>query len=180
MGRDHSRCDIGTCGIITILPLTLPWREAEGVLPSATRLATSRVVAGSSRGQVSRSVLSRGTGSRVPLGTVVTWFLQDIHCRILIAVQYHATAMTDMCSNTERLLNHSATVGAFLAGIVRWHGDDGDSMQEPIAGEPLQEDPPSCIMDGFSQLAITDHILDLKVFIGNQVVRRDKRVCHLS
>src|SRR5260370_15734818 len=47
-----------------------PLAKAEGVLPSATRLATS-LFGGRSRGQVSRSVLrDMSTGSRVPLGTV--------------------------------------------------------------------------------------------------------------
>src|SRR5260370_4491524 len=53
-------------------------------------------------------------------------------------------------------------------------------MQEPIAGKPLQKDSPSCIMDRLGKLTVTDHILDLKVFIGNQVARRDERVCLLS
>jgi hypothetical protein len=53
-------------------------------------------------------------------------------------------------------------------------------MQEPIALDPLQEDPPSCVMDRFGKLAVLDHILELSVFIGNQVARRDQRVCHLS
>src|SRR5260370_28533913 len=35
-------------------------------------------------------------------------------------------------------------------------------------------------MDRFGKLAISDHVLNLKVFVGNQVVRRDKRVCLLS
>jgi len=35
-------------------------------------------------------------------------------------------------------------------------------------------------MDRLGKLAISDHILDLKVFIGNQVARRDERVCLLS
>ena len=35
-------------------------------------------------------------------------------------------------------------------------------------------------MDALCQVMITNHIADLKVFIGNQVVRRDKRVCLLS
>jgi hypothetical protein len=32
-------------------------------------------------------------------------------------------------------------------------------------------------MDRFGQFAVADHVADLKVFIGNQVVRRDQRVC---
>ena len=98
----------------------------------------------------------------------------------MITIQNHATPSANMRPNAERLVNNRVAIGTFLAGVVRWHGDDGDSMQEPIAGKPLQEDPPSGIMDGFSKLAVTDHVLDLKVFIGNQVARRDERVCLLS
>ncbi len=47
-----------------------PLAKAEGILPSAIRLATSPF-GGRSRGQVSRSVLrDMPTGFRVPLGTV--------------------------------------------------------------------------------------------------------------
>src|SRR5581483_5645673 len=46
--------------------------------------------------------------------------------------------------------------------------------------DPLEENSPSCIMNRFSQFAVAYHIPDLKVFIGNQVARRDIRVCRLS
>jgi len=82
-----------------------------------------------------------------------------------------------MRPNAERLLNNRVAIRTFLAGIVRWYGDDRDLMQEPIAGKPLQENPPSGIMDRLGKLAVADHVLDLKVFIGNQVARRDERVC---
>src|SRR5437588_472841 len=52
-----------------------------GVLPSTSPLATPPFDGGSSRGSLSRSVSSRGTGSRVPLGTVLISrksFMQDI------------------------------------------------------------------------------------------------------
>ena len=50
--------------------LTLPMAKARGVLPSTTRLTTSPF-GGSSRGQVSRSVLQvLLAGSRMPYGTV--------------------------------------------------------------------------------------------------------------
>ena len=68
----------------------------------------------------------------------------------------------------------------FLAGVLRWDGDDLDPMHSGIALEPLEEYPPTCIMDRLGQLAVAYHVLDLKVFIGNQVVRRDIRVCHLA
>src|SRR5260370_36962775 len=98
----------------------------------------------------------------------------------MIAIQNHTATSTDMRPNAERLVHDRVAVRAFLARIVRWYSNDGESMQDPIAGKPLQEDPPTCIVDRFGKLAVTDHILDLKVFIGNQVARRDERVCLFS
>ncbi len=60
---------------------------------------------------------------------------------------------------------------------MRWHRDNGDSMQQPIVVEPAHEDPPTSIMDTLGQVPVADHVADLKVLIGNQVVRRDQRVC---
>src|SRR5947209_4053309 len=98
----------------------------------------------------------------------------------MITIQNHTTPSTDVRPNAERFLDDRSTVRAFLAGIVRWHGDDGVIMQEAVALHPLDENPPSCIMDRFGKLTISDHVLNLKVFIGNQVARRDERVCLLS
>jgi len=95
----------------------------------------------------------------------------------VIAIENHTTPSTNMGPNAKRLVYNRVAIRTFLAGIVRWHSDDGDSMQEPIAGNPLQEHPPSGIMDRLGKLAISDHVLNLKVFIGNQVARRDERVC---
>src|SRR5947207_1625765 len=53
-------------------------------------------------------------------------------------------------------------------------------MQQAIVVEPVKEDTPSCIMDRFSEMAISDHIVYLEMLIGNQVVRRDERVCLLT
>jgi hypothetical protein len=85
--------------------------------------------------------------------------------------------MADVRPNRERLFDDGATVGAFLTGIVRWNCDDEGIMQERVSGNPLQEYSPTSIMDRFGEFAITDHIADLEVLIGNQVVRRDQRVC---
>src|SRR5437588_6425166 len=154
-----------------------------GVLPSTSPLATSPFDGGSSRGSLSRSVSSRGTGSRVSLGTVLinrSGFLQDIQCRIVVAIENHTTTMADVRPDAERLLHDRPAVRAFLAGEMGWDCNHRDIMQEPITGKPLQEDPPTGIMDRFGKFAVTDHIADLKVFIGNQVARRDQRVCLLA
>src|SRR5260370_11530404 len=130
---------------------------------------------------MSRSVLrDQLVGSRVPLGTVLIrrkGFMQNVESSVMIAVQNHATAMTDMCPNAERFLHDGATLAAFLTGVVGWHSDDGDIMQEPIAGKPLQKYSPSGVMNALCQFAVADDIADLKGLIGNQVARRDQRGC---
>ena len=81
---------------------------------------------------MSRSVLRDGlAGSRVPLGTVLIrrkGFMQNVQGRIMIPVQYHATAMADVCPNAEAFLDDGATLTAFLTGIVRWDCNHGDVM----------------------------------------------------
>src|SRR5260370_14227841 len=126
---------------------------------------------------MSRSVLrDQLVGSGVPFGTVLIrrkGFMQNVESRIMIAIQNHATAMTDMCPNAERFVHDGATLAAFLTGVVRRHSDDGDIMQEPIAGKPLKKYPPTSIMNALCQLAVANHIANLKDLICNQVVRRD-------
>src|SRR5260370_41852304 len=98
----------------------------------------------------------------------------------MITIQNDTTPSTNVRPNAKRLVHDGVTIGAFLTGVVRWYGNDGDIMQEPIAGKPLQKDSPSCIMDRLIKLTVTAHILDLMVFIGNQVARHIERVCLLS
>src|SRR5260370_16792208 len=87
------------------------------------------------------------------------------------------TTMTDMRPNAERFLHHGAAVGAFLTGVVRWYCNDRDVMQAAVVGKPVQEDSPASVINAFCQFAVVYHVADLKVLIGNQVVRRDQRVC---
>src|SRR5438034_963535 len=53
-------------------------------------------------------------------------------------------------------------------------------MHSAIVFQPADKRSPSCIMDRFSKFPIAYHIADLKVFIGDQIVRSDVRVCRLS
>ncbi len=85
--------------------------------------------------------------------------------------------MTDMRPHAQRFLHHGATVGALLTGVVRWYCNDRDVMQEAVVSKPVQEDAPANVMNAFCQFAVVYHVADLKVLIGNQVVRRDQRVC---
>ncbi len=98
----------------------------------------------------------------------------------MIAIQDYTATSANMRANGQGLLDHGSACTAFLAGVLRWDGDHIDLMQSTIAPNPLEEYPPTCIMDRLSQLAVAYHVLDLKVFIGNQVVRRDVRVCHFA
>ncbi len=49
-------------------------------------------------------------------------------------------------------------------------------MHHGIRLHPAEELSPGCIMDTLGKLVVLDHVAYLKVFIGNQVVRRDERV----
>ena len=106
--------------------------------------------------------------------------MQDVECRVVIAIEHDPAFGADVCPNRQRFLDDRATFRTLLTGVVGWDGDHSDLMQGTVALNPLEEDPPTCIMDRFSQLAIANHIPDLKVFIGKQVARRDIRVCHFA
>src|SRR5713101_10146755 len=82
-----------------------------------------------------------------------------------------------MRAHTQRLFHDGVALRALLAGEMGWDSQDLDSMHPAIVGKPVQEYPPASIMNAFCQSAVTDHVADLKVLIGNQVVRRDQRVC---
>lgn len=106
--------------------------------------------------------------------------MQDVERGVMIAVQDYPATSTNMCSNTERFFDNRAAVGTFLGGPMRRNCNHRNVVQVCIAFDPLEKDSPSCIMDRFGKFAVTDHVSDLKVFIGNQVARRDIRVCRLS
>jgi len=98
----------------------------------------------------------------------------------MISIQDHATARTYVCANTKSLFDQCSTCATALAGVLWCHCNHRDIVQEGIVVKPSEEISPSCIMDRFGELMISDHIADLKLFIGNQVARRDQRVCLLS
>ncbi len=81
-----------------------------------------------------------------------------------------------MCPGGERFLDALPTARAVLARILWWDGDDGHIMHDAIGFDPVQKLAPCGIMDALGKLVVLDQVADLKVFIGNQVVRRDKRV----
>ncbi len=97
----------------------------------------------------------------------------------MVTIQNHATAMTDVGAHTQRLLDHRAALGALLTGELRSHGNDGNIMHRSIGFHPCDELPPARIMNALSQVMVLDQVPYLQVFIGNQIVRCDQRVCRL-
>src|SRR6266516_1542421 len=85
------------------------------VLPSSSPLARSPF-GWTSRGSLSRSVFRRTGWFPVPQGTC---FCQDVESRIVVSVQHHATACTDVGPHAQRLLDHSSTCATVLAGELR-------------------------------------------------------------
>ena len=84
-----------------------------------------------------------------------------------------------MRAHTQRLFHDGVALRALLAGEMGWDSQDLDSMHPAIVGKPVQEYPPASVMNAFCQFAVADHVADLNVLKGNQVVRRDQRACQL-
>ena len=98
----------------------------------------------------------------------------------MITIEYNPTASTNMRPNAKRFFDDRATVGTFLAAEMWGDCNYRDIVSSPVVVQPADEGSPSCIMDRFGEFAVAYHIPDLKVFIGNQVARRDILACHLS
>jgi len=114
-------------------------------------------------------------GSPVPQGTGECQG-PDVDSGILISIQDKPTLGTHMCPGRERFLHSFPTARAILAGILWGNCYHFYPMHHGIGLHPAEELSPGCIMDTLSQLVVLDHVPYLKVFVGNQVVRRDKRV----
>ncbi len=76
----------------------------------------------------------------------------------------------------EGFLDALSTARTVLTGVLWRNGDHLYSMHHAVGLHPVEELPPCCVMDTLGKLMILDQVADLKLFIGNQVVRRDKRV----
>src|SRR5690242_5655610 len=98
----------------------------------------------------------------------------------MITIKNDTTISTDVCTNRKRLLHCCSTCRTVLAGEMGRDCNHMDVVHITIVLQPTDERSPSCIMDRFSEFAVAYHVPDLKVFIGNQVVRSDIRVCRLS
>ena len=72
---------------------------------------------------------------------------------------------------------HAATILTRESWLNRYNGN---VMDMSIVGEPRQETAPGGITDALCQLPILNQVAYLEVFIGNQIVRCDERVCRLA
>ncbi len=88
--------------------------------------------------------------------------------------------MTHMRPHTQALPDSHATRTTILTREVWGDGNGGKSMEGCVVGGPAQEHAPCGITDALGKMVVLDHIRDLEVFVGNQVVRRDERVCRLA
>jgi hypothetical protein len=151
-----------------------PRHKWTGVLPSSSPFATTPF------GSSSRDGLSRSVLSRVPHGTFEERFLQDVYSGIMITIKHNATLSTNVGTNRQGFLDDRATLRTHLTGVLWWNCYDWNVMQSPIVFQPVGECAPTCIVDRFGKFPVVYHIANLKVFVGNQVVRRDVRVCRLA
>ena len=114
-------------------------------------------------------------GFPVPQGTPQS-FGQNVDGGIFIAVHHQSTRGTHMRPSRERFLHTLSTARTILTGVLWGDGDDRHIMHDAVGLHPAEELPPCRIMDALGQFVVFHQIADLKVFVGNQVVRRDQRV----
>jgi hypothetical protein len=121
----------------------------------------------------------RAVRSRMPYGTIKC-FRKDIQRGILVPIQDEATACTDVGSYTQGLFDQGPTRRTPLTGELGRDGDHGDVMHHAVGFDPVEEDTPSGIVNGFRQVMVLDHVANLKVLISNHIARCDERVCLLA
>src|SRR6266702_5299062 len=108
----HNYCNGGAASQRLYRRTDTPTHRMQGVLPSSRGLATVHHWS-NDRGPLSRSVLQgKPVGFQVPPSTASNGrkrFLQDILGCVVISVQHHATAKTNVCTHTQRFLDHRST-----------------------------------------------------------------------
>jgi hypothetical protein len=80
----------------------------------------------------------------------------------------------------ERFLDALPTARTVLTRILWWDGNDWHIMHDAVGFHTDEELTPGSIMNALGKLLVLNQVADLKVFVGNQVVRRDKRVRRLT
>src|SRR6266852_2331830 len=128
----------------------------QGVLPSSSPLAHSPCGC-TSRGSLSRSVFRRTGCFPVPQGTCYC-LCQDVQRGVVISVQYHSTAWTDVGTHAQRLLHDSTTGATFLAGELWRYSNDGNRMHQSIGFHPGDEPAPACIMNTLGEVMVPHHV----------------------
>ena len=78
-----------------------------------------------------------------------------------------------MRTGRECFLHTLPTARAVLARVVWRNRDHFYPMHHGVGLHPVQELSPCCIVETLGKFVVLDHVVDLKLFIGNQVVRRD-------
>jgi len=122
----------------------------------------------------------------MPYGTFVKCLLfqepfkgsgENIARGVFVPIQDESTARTDVRAHAQRLLDHSATRTTLLGGPLWRDGDHWHVMEQAIVAHPSQECAPSSVVNTLGKSSVAYHVAYLQVFVGNQIVRCDKRVC---
>ena len=154
-----------------------PRHKWTGVLPSSSPLARLRL-ARTGRGQTVQKRFARPDALPVAECPPVRYALAKmLQCGIVVSIKHQPTTRTDVGSHGEAFLDTCATGATILTREGWLNRDDGDSMYLSIVGEPREETSPRGVTDGLGQLVVLHEVGDLQVLVGNQVVRRDQRVC---
>lgn len=159
--------------------LTLPCLESRRFLVPRAGLLLCPLEQSSSGHFSPGASLSSEDEKAVPLCPKVQCecFEQDVERGIVVAIQDEPAAGTGVRAHRQRLLDDPPASAARLAGECGLYRQHRDAVDLRIVLHPAQEGAPARVLDGFGEVAVLDHVADLQVFKGNQIVRGDERAC---
>ena len=97
-------------------------------------------------------------------------FIEDVLCRVHIAVQNEITIRTIMNANTQVFLDYFTTTRAYLTGIPRVYLRYCSASFFRFADQDVDEGIPRSVSDAFSKVAVLQETLSVKIFHSDEVI----------
>jgi hypothetical protein len=120
-------------------------------------------------GRLSRSVRQGASPARFPVPPGTDALVSNRHGAVVIAVHDQPALGANMGPNGEAFPDAKPTARTLLARGGRRDGYDGNVVYRPIVAHPPEKQPPTGVVNTFSEVMILDHVTDVQMFVGNQV-----------
>ncbi len=89
----------------------------------------------------------------------------------MVTVKDQPASGADMRPHGEGLLDDPLAAATLLGGPGGLHCQHRDAVRARVVLHPAQESAPASVLDAFREVAVPDHMADLEVFNGYQIVR---------